>query len=298
MQSVARNGRLKTHCIHIGGTHNDHEDPACLTMQTEPVDAITFVHSSLVTAISAALAAVRGELTFFLRDGDCWSDDFVSRIASVYQKHPEADVVYCNSIAEPEKNGRNSPEVEAIDLGFTAVATYAGLNHVAPPLSCFAIRRRVVERILPLVSDPDWATEPDACLSIAASLASARTFHLPLPLVHLENIAPQPDPSDFAHRLKLMRLVGKIANRLSLNPDFVKQFLVMEYTSQPKDPATITRYCRLLQAYLPDTRSRREILLSMYRKMKDHLHNDGSLAGYASRWWLKQKLLWTGKLTV
>jgi hypothetical protein len=95
-----------------------------------------------------------------------------------------------------------------------------------------------------------------------------------------------------------MRLVGKIANRLSLNPDFVKQFLVMEYTSQPKDPATITRYCRLLQAYLPDTRSRREILLSMYRKMKDHLHNDGSLAGYASRWWLKQKLLWTGKLTV
>jgi hypothetical protein len=103
---------------------------------------------------------------------------------------------------------------------------------------------------------------------------------------------------DFAYRLKIVRLVGKIARQLGLKPDFVKQLLVMEYNSRPKGWQTIAKYCRLLQSCHPDTKSRRQILLSMYRNMKTHLRGDGSLRSFMQCWWLKQKLLWTGRLIV
>jgi hypothetical protein len=297
-RQVVGKRRLTTHCIFVRGEHDENRAPACLATQTVSIDAVTVVASCHVTAISAALSTVTSDLIFFLRETDCWSNEFVASLLSVYQERPEADVVYCHSIAKYEKRSQNSAKTDAIDLGFSAAATYAGLDYVARPLSWLSMRRRVIERILPLVNDPDWSNEPEACLWIAASLASARTFHLPLPLVNVDTAAQQPDPSDFSNRLKIMRLVGKIANQLGLNPDFVKQFLVMEYTSQPKEPEIITKYCRLLQAYHPDTRSRRQILLSMYRKMKDHLSSDGSLRSYVNRWWLKQRLRWTGKLAI
>jgi hypothetical protein len=272
--------------------------PACLATQTETIDNIAIAEDCHVAAVSAALATAKNDLIFFLPPGESWSDDFVARIHSVFQTRPEADVVFCDSAATSEKRRQNSPEIDVIDLGFSVVATYTGLDYVARPLSCFAVRRRIVERILPLVNDPDWVNEPEACLSIAASLASARTFHLPLPLVNVAHAAEKPDPTSFAHRLKTMRLIGKIANQLGLNPDFVIKFLELEYNSRHKDLATIINYCRLLQQTLPDTRSRRKLLLRMHGAMSERRGDKSSFGGYLRCWWAKQRLRWTGKLTV
>src|SRR5690349_11500146 len=93
-QPLAGAKRLRTHCLSIGNQDHRH---ASLTTQTESIDAITVVSSNQVKPISAALQNIKSDLIFFLQDADRWTDDFVAQISAVYQNHPAADVVCCDS---------------------------------------------------------------------------------------------------------------------------------------------------------------------------------------------------------
>ena len=83
------------------------------------------------------------------------------------------------------------PFSEDRDLGYSVILTAFLREWIGGPTSCLSMRRRVLEKILPLPFSEAWRTRADDCLVFGASLAGARKYYLAQPLVryrvHSEN---------------------------------------------------------------------------------------------------------------
>lgn len=322
---VASTTSLTTHCIVLPGPEGDYPRAlAALKSQTEPVDAITAIgepsavelfsalpsirwmapaNDNQLSALNTALTSNSSGLLFFLRTGDLWMPDHLAQMRAVYAHQPEFDFVFCDFLSSDDQAAKANVAADRVDLGFSAISTYLDLDFVGGPLSCLSMRRTTLERIIPLVDDPDWQAQPEAHLVVAASLAGARKCHLRRPLVRIAPGSPtlsdhrQRLESDFDYRLKTLRLVSKLARHMQFDPEYVRQLVAMEYESQTADDWPLfVKYCRYVQTQQSDSFSRQRILLSMYRRIKRYVRKRSPLTGRFRSWWLKQRLSYGGKL--
>jgi hypothetical protein len=322
---MASSTSLTTHCIVLPNRHADcRQALASLERQSEPANTITAIGepsaaellrtsdsvrwfatsgNQQIAALNAALASNRSDLVFLLRVGDAWTPDYLAQVRAVYAQQSEVDFVFCDVQPGGDLLPMSVGNAGCIDLGFSAVTTYLDFDFVGGPLSSLSMRRRLAERIAPLVDDSDWAEQPEACLVFAASLAGARKAHLPRPLVKLAPETPtfsnhrQQLETDFSYRLKALRLISRLARQLHFDTGFIRQLVNMEFESKAADDwSQFMKYCRSVQLHQSDRSSRRRILLAMYRRMKKHIRQQSPLTGRLRCWWLKQRLQYSTRL--
>src|SRR4029450_6943051 len=148
------------------------------------------------------------------------------------------------------------------------------------------MRPTISDRMPPLPDDVDWRRDVNTCLVLGASLAGARKCRLPRPLTMVADLSLDlsADPrrrlaADFAYRLKVLRLVGKLTRRLRLDGNSILAHAGLEYQTQPaNDWSTFATYRRYVERHVTDEVARARMFVGLYGRVRERLRQRRTVA--------------------
>ncbi|HZZ74111.1 MAG TPA: glycosyltransferase family A protein, partial [Pirellulales bacterium] len=105
-----------------------------------------------------------GDLVFFLDADDLYEPTHVEQMAAVYVERPHTDFVFCGYRLFGQQEAVRTWLDTDQSLGFSLVYSLHFMHWVGAPTSCLSLRRRTLEKILPLPMLEDWRTRADDCL--------------------------------------------------------------------------------------------------------------------------------------
>ena len=151
--------------------------------QHRAVQIVSKSNQGQLSCFNEGFARATGDIVFFLDADDVYEPNYVEHALEVYRRDPAFDFVYCG---HRQFGGRNKVQLafrQDRDLGYSVVLAAYRREWIGAPTSCLSMRRRILEKILPLPFLQDWRTRADDCLVFGASLAGARKYFLAQPLV-------------------------------------------------------------------------------------------------------------------
>ncbi|MEL6712178.1 MAG: glycosyltransferase [Planctomycetota bacterium] len=224
-----------------------------------------------LSCFQVGLDRTEADVLFFLDADDRWQPGYVERVMRLLDERPDVDFV---ATAERRvfPDGRTTEnEAPSRDLGYSVVRGLdRGGRWVGQPTSCLAIRRRIVEKILPLPRAENWRTCADEALVYGASVVGARKYFLGEPLVdyrmHGQNAfaGRSYEACDRLQRgIEVVRLVETLRKRFDL-PSDLAHLAHHEFRTIPEPVRDEYRdYCRIVNnaGLPPDRRRRRRLAL-------------------------------------
>ena len=120
---------------------------------------------------------------FFLDADDIYQPNYVEQALEVYNRDRSFDFVFCGRQLFGDQNSLELKFAEDRDLGYSVIVVSYLREWIGALTSCLSMRRRVLEKILPLPFDEEWRIRADDCLVFGASLIGARKYYLAQPLV-------------------------------------------------------------------------------------------------------------------
>jgi glycosyltransferase involved in cell wall biosynthesis len=185
-------------------------------------------------------AVQQADVVCFLDSDDRWEADYMTRLGELYDARADVDFVF----SDMQHFGRESRNVgfhhHAIDLGYTAIITYALTRWYGAPTSALSMRTRWARRVLDL---PDsfretWRTSPDNCLVYGSSVLGARKYYLPTGSVgyriHGRNAwwSNRTPEQVYVNRLRSRGLIGHYARVAGLDASCI-ELCKLEYKTKP-----------------------------------------------------------------
>ncbi|QSX78946.1 glycosyltransferase family 2 protein [Agrilutibacter solisilvae] len=134
-----------------------------------------------LAAFVRGVEAATGEVLCFLDADDRWEPGYLQQLAAVYDTRPDVGFVFSDIHLFGQETRRIGYADRAIDLGYTAIATYALTHWYGAPTSALSLRRACAQRCLDLPADQAriWRLSADNCLVYGASVLGARKYFLP-----------------------------------------------------------------------------------------------------------------------
>ena len=209
-----------------GSTDGSREVVQRLAEREPRMKLLLQANAGQLSCFHAAFAASSADVLFFLDADDVWEPEYVEAALDVFTRRPEIDFVACQH-ARLGPDGQIASRATADrDLGYSVLRAIALRRWVGAPTSCLSMRRRLLERFLPLPFAADWRTRADDCLVYGASLAGARKYFLGRPLVRyrvhganaFQGVGQAPD-ADYRRRLAVNRLLAYLVSEMGWGPD-------------------------------------------------------------------------------
>jgi len=127
------------------------------------------------------VARVEADVVCYLDSDDRWAPDYLARLGELYDARRDVDFVFTDMQHFGEENKVVGFHRSAVDLGYTAVITYALTRWYGAPTSALSMRAPWARKVLEV---PDsfretWRLSADNCLVFGASVLGARKYYLP-----------------------------------------------------------------------------------------------------------------------
>ena len=134
-----------------------------------------------LAAFQRGLAATDADVVCFLDADDRWEPTHLEQLASVYDARKDVDFVFNDIVLFGNESRTIAFADRAMDLGYTAIATYELLHWYGAPTSAISLRRPLAQRCLdlPPAMTTIWRLSADNCLVYGASLFAGRKYFLP-----------------------------------------------------------------------------------------------------------------------
>lgn len=233
-----------------------------------------------LSAINAAAPWITADLVLLLDADDGYRDDHVERTVRFFASRPTCDFLACGY----EFFGAFSRTVQRFprdrDLGFSTLDVLFHRAWIGGPTSSLAMRRWVLDRLLPLPFEEEWPLRADDCLVWGSSLVGAHKFYRSAPTV-LRRVHEangfygrlESEDERYRYLLRRNRFVEALVRREGLDRDSLVDHLYDEYCTAelPRPAREHRRYLRLVDRLPRDRRWQRR----MRRK----------LARHAGPWW-------------
>jgi hypothetical protein len=155
-----------------------------------------------------------------------------------------------------QDNRRVGFHPHAVDLGFTAIATYVLTAWYGAPTSAVSMRANWARRVVDLPNEfrATWRTSPDNCLVYGASVLGARKYYLPTGSVgyriHGKNawLSNRSPTQAYRNLLNSRVLIAHYAQVANLDDSCGGiELCKLEYRTKPRPPWSETwRYTRLV----------------------------------------------------
>jgi glycosyltransferase involved in cell wall biosynthesis len=136
-----------------------------------------------LSCFNEGFARAMGEIIFFLDADDIYEPNYVARAIEVFRADPQCDFLACGRRMFGHVEDVHLAFPEDRDLGYSKVVTALRRWWVGGSTSVLAIRRRILQKLLPLPLTDEWRIRADDCLVFGSSLAGARKRYLAEPLV-------------------------------------------------------------------------------------------------------------------
>jgi glycosyltransferase involved in cell wall biosynthesis len=206
-----------------------------------------------LSAFNEGFAASSGEIIFFLDSDDVFEPELTREVLSAYADDPLRDFIFCRNRHIGLMSGLGGYGSRDRDLGYSVISALQGRRWVGAPTSCLSMRRRVLEKILPLPLEEDWRTRADDCLVYGASIFGARKYYLATPLVqyriHEDNAfvgAKQGPCQSYLQKLAVGRLLSYLGKKAGYDGRSLAEFAHRELRTVAQPTRTeLSRYIRI-----------------------------------------------------
>ena len=189
-----------------------------------------------LSCFNEGFARASGDIIFFLDADDTFEPDYVRQALTAYSKYPETDFLFCAQSYIGDQVGSYYRYSEDRDLGYSVIRTLYKKEWIGAATSCLSMRRRTLEKILPLPFIDDWQTRADDCLVFGSSVVGSRKRYLVKPLVnyrvHSKNHffgKPQTIAANYRRRVALNRLFAHFEKKQCFDRDQLGDFVHREF---------------------------------------------------------------------
>lgn len=217
------------------------------------VRVLTGPNGGQLAAFRRGLQHSQADVICFLDADDRWGSDYLAQLGALFDQRRDLDFVFSDLRLFGEQEGHIRYARQAVDLGYTALATAADKYWYGAPTSALALRRRCAERCLDL---PDsmldtWRLSADNCLVFGASVLGARKYYLPTGAVdyriHGKNgwWSQRSAVTQYQNRLRSFALIAHYARSVGIDEGSL-ELAKLEYLTKPSPSwADARRYARL-----------------------------------------------------
>ncbi|MCG5060317.1 MAG: glycosyltransferase [Limnoraphis sp. WC205] len=136
-----------------------------------------------LSAFNEGYLASTGDLIFFLDSDDIYQPTYLEETLNFYQKHPDCDFLFCSHEKFGTVEGISLPYETDRDLGYAIILTLYNPQWKGVITSAISMKRKILNRFLPIPYLEDWRRRADDCLIWGASLVGAKRFYMAKPLV-------------------------------------------------------------------------------------------------------------------
>lgn len=193
-------------------------------------------HQGQLSCFNRGAPLANGDIVFFLDADDVYDPQYVAHSLDVYGRHPACDFLFCGRRLFGQQEGDDLPFPDDRDFGYSVLHTAHLHSWIGAATSCLSIRRRILDKFLPLPFEDEWQVRADDCLVFGASLVRARKRYLAQPLVnyrvHQRNFhrGRASDPSaTYRRRLAINRLFEHFQRKLCYNATQLAEFHHREF---------------------------------------------------------------------
>lgn len=206
-----------------------------------------------LVAFQRGVAAADADVLCFLDADDRWEPAYLAKIGEIYDARKDVGFVFSDIVLFGDEQRRIGYADKALDLGHTAISTYALTYWYGAPTSALSLRKTFAERSLDLPAHvrQTWKLSADNCLVYGASIFGARKYFLPTGCVgyriHGHNgwWSNRGPVSNYLNRLHSRGLIGHYARVAGID-DSCLELAKLEYKTKPSpDWAETKRYARL-----------------------------------------------------
>lgn len=206
-----------------------------------------------LVAFQRGLAAIDADIVCFLDADDRWEPAHLEKIGALYDARSDVDFVFNDIVLFGNETRTIAFANRALDLGYTAIATWALTYWYGAPTSALSLRRGLAERCLTLSPEAMamWRLSADNCLVYGASLLGGRKYFLPTATVgyriHGKNgwWSQRGPVETYRNRLRSRGLIGEYARMAGVDETCL-ELAKLEYKTKPApDWAETKRYARL-----------------------------------------------------
>lgn len=229
-----------------------------------------------LAAFQRGVAAAEADVVCFLDADDYWAPDYLEKIGAIYDQRADVGFVFSDIALFGNEEGHIGFDLAELDLGYTAISTYALTYWYGAPTSALSLRLRYARLCmdLPERMNTTWRISADNCLVFGSSIFGARKYFLPTGQVgyriHGNNgwWARQNRTTTFLGLLQSRSLIAHYA-RIAGMDDACLELAKLEYRTKPNpDWAEARRYIDVCwRARLPWWK-RLERILSIARSPK------------------------------
>jgi glycosyltransferase involved in cell wall biosynthesis len=139
-----------------------------------------------LSAFNEGFIASTGDVIFFLDSDDIYEPNYLEEALKVYNENKDCDFLFCGqqNIGDyAPKEDVSKPQDLVDKYGYSVVSVFYLRPYIGGPTSTLSMRRKILNKILPIPYLEDWVTRADDCLVYGASLAGAKKFFLNKKLV-------------------------------------------------------------------------------------------------------------------
>lgn len=203
-------------------------------------------------AFRRGLAAVDADVVCFLDADDRWEPGHLAAIGGLFDERREIDMVYTDVRLFGKESRTIAYARRPLDLGYTALATWALAHWYGAPTSALALRLDLARRgvDLPDAIAAHWRLSADNCLVFGSSMLGGRKYFLPTGTVgyriHDRNgwWSTRGVDESYRNRLRSRALIAHYARVAGLDPECF-ELVKHEYATKPEPTwAETRRYVR------------------------------------------------------
>jgi glycosyltransferase involved in cell wall biosynthesis len=206
-----------------------------------------------LVAFQRGVAASDADVLCFLDADDRWSPEYLAKIGEIYDSRKDVGFLFSDIVLFGNEARRIGYADKPVDLGYTAISTWALTYWYGAPTSALSMRKTYAERSLDLPEQlyRTWKLCADNCLVYGASIFGARKYFLPTGdvgyRIHGNNgwWSNRSPTANFLNRLHSRGLIGHYARTAGID-DSCLELAKLEYKTKPApDWAETKRYMRL-----------------------------------------------------
>jgi glycosyltransferase involved in cell wall biosynthesis len=201
-----------------------------------------------LAAFQRGMSLVSSTVTCFLDADDRWEPQYLQKIGEIYDNRPDVGFIFSDILLFGNEKDHVSFAPHAMDLGYTAVSTYALTCWYGAPTSALSMRSKVAQWALDLPPSlaATWRLSADNCLVYGASLQGARKYFLPTGEVgyriHGKNgwWSQRGNNELYHNRLRSRGLISHYARTAGVD-DFCLELAKLEFKTKPQPDWRETR---------------------------------------------------------
>ena len=126
-------------------------------------------------------ALVQADIVCFLDSDDRWAPDYLAQLGELYDARAEIGFVFSDMRHFGQEDRLVGFHPSAVDLGYTAIITYATARWYGAPTSALSMRTKWARQVVDLPESfrETWRLSADNCLVFGSSVLGAYKYYLP-----------------------------------------------------------------------------------------------------------------------